>query len=115
MKGSWLIVIRNSLYGNSSVPAGLDMALAAAAFDQSVTVLFESAGLTALAAGDSGPIERKNTGRMVGALALYGVERILALAESPEAEKLCKTPGVTLVDRALRDALFQTHDMITVF
>ncbi len=80
---SLLIVVRRSPYGSSLARASLDVALAAAAFEQPVSLLFMGDGVLQLIAGqESQAIGVKNIGRLLASLPLYDIERVYVDAEA---------------------------------
>tara|TARA_R110002049_G_scaffold83933_12_gene213633 strand:- start:7738 stop:8109 length:372 start_codon:yes stop_codon:yes gene_type:complete len=88
-KRSVLVVMRHSPYGSSVAKAAVDVALAAAAFDQPVDVLFSGDGvLQLLPDQDSGPLGKKNIGRQLASLPLYDISRVYVDGEAASAYKL---------------------------
>ncbi len=78
-----LIIIDQSPYGNWSGRESLDMAFSLAAFDQPVTILFTGPGVNWLREGQSADtIAQKNVDRNLKAAAIFGVEALMADAES---------------------------------
>lgn len=78
-----LVVVRHSPYGSSLARASLDVALAAAAFEQPVKLLFMGNGvLQLLPEQDSQAIGQKNIGRLLSSLPLYDIEIVYADAEA---------------------------------
>jgi tRNA 2-thiouridine synthesizing protein C len=74
---SQLIVIRRTPYGNSLARASLDAALAAAVFDQAVTLLFLGEGvLQLLPAQDSTAVGARNVAKLLDSLPLYDIETV---------------------------------------
>jgi tRNA 2-thiouridine synthesizing protein C len=74
-----LVVMRHSPYGSSRSRAGLDTALAAAAFDQPVELLFMGEGvLQLLPAQQSAGAGLKSTAKQLASLPLCDVERVFA-------------------------------------
>ena len=74
---SQLVVIRQTPYGSSLARASLDVALAAAAFDQAVALLFLGEGvLQLLPDQDSTAIDKKNIAKLIASLPLYDIESI---------------------------------------
>lgn len=72
-----LIVIRHSPYGSSLAKASLDVALANAAFDQAVDLLFIGDGvLQLLPEQDSRMLGIKNVGRQLASLPMYDINRV---------------------------------------
>ena len=82
-KKSLLIVVRHSPYGSSLARASLDVALATAAFEQPVSLLFMGDGvLQLMAEQDSQAIGVKNIGRLLASLPLYDIESVYVDAEA---------------------------------
>jgi len=72
-----LIVCRSTPYGSSNAKEALDLVLAAATFDQSVTLLFSGDGCYQLIGKhQSERIHSKSMERMMSALPVYGVDNI---------------------------------------
>lgn len=78
-----LVIVRHSPYGSSLGRASLDTALAAAAFDQPVSLLFMGDGVLQLRADqDSQAIGVKNIGRLLASLPMYEIEQVYVDAEA---------------------------------
>jgi tRNA 2-thiouridine synthesizing protein C len=95
---SLLIVVRHSPYGSSLAKASLDTALAAAAFDQPVSLLFMGDGVLQLCADqDSQAIGVKNIGRLLASLPMYDIERVYVDGQAAERYDidLANTPVAT--------------------
>ena len=74
-----LVVIRHSPYGSSLARASLDTALAAAAFDVPVTLLFIGDGVLQLVPEqDSQAVGAKNIGRLLSSMPMYDIETVYA-------------------------------------
>lgn len=74
-KKSLLLLMRHAPYGSSLARTGIDMALAAAAFEQNVSVLFTGDGiLQLLPEQDAQLVGAKNLGRIIASMPLYGIE-----------------------------------------
>lgn len=72
-----LLMIRHSPYGSGLARASLDVALAAAAFEQPVSLLFMGEGvLQLLPDQDSTQIGRKNLSRALTSLPLYDIDSV---------------------------------------
>ncbi len=72
-----LVVIRHTPYGSGIARASLDAALAAAAFEQPIQVLFLGDGvLQLLPDQDSSAIGVRNIGRLLGSFPLYDIEHV---------------------------------------
>ena len=72
---SLLLVFRHAPYGNSLARAGLDVALAAAAFDQQPAILFMDEGVWQLLPGqDSRVTPGKNIRKLLDSFPLYDID-----------------------------------------
>jgi len=98
---SLLITVRRPPYGSSLARASLDVALAAAAFEQPVSLLFMGDGvLQLLPEQDSKAIGRKNIGRLLASLPLYDIEQVYVDAEAAARYRI-DLAGAPLPARAL--------------
>ena len=80
-----LLVIRHTPYGSSLGRASLDAALAMAAFDQPLAVLFLGDGvLHLLPEQDSHAIGVKNIGKLLASMPLYDITAVFAEAAAVE-------------------------------
>lgn len=78
-----LIVLRHSPYGSSLAKAATDVALAMAAFEQRVDLLFAGDGVLQLIRDqDSHSLGKKNIGRQLASLPLYDIERVYVDSEA---------------------------------
>ena len=78
-----LIVIRHSPYGSSLARTGLEAALAAAVFEQPLTVLFLGDGVLHLVAEqDTSAAGMKNSFKLLSSFALYDIDKVHADAEA---------------------------------
>lgn len=74
---SLLLILRRSPYGDGLARAGADLALAAAAFEQNISLLFMDDGLWQLLPGqDSAHTPGKNLARLLDSLPLYDIETL---------------------------------------
>lgn len=118
-KKSQLIVIRHTPYGNSLARASLDSALAAAAFDQPVSVLFLGDGvLQLLPEQDSATIGTRNIARLIASMPLYDIETLYA--DQGALARLAITsddlpPAVEPLDDAAIKRLMAQHDHVLGF
>lgn len=72
-----LLVIRHSPYGSSLARASLDMALAAAAFEQHIDLLFMGDGvLQLLPDQDAAAVGLRNHARTLASLPLYDIDSV---------------------------------------
>lgn len=112
-----LFVFRSSPYGSGRAREGLDAVLAAAIFDQTVSVLFLGDGVFQLCAGQA-PDDIRNQHKMLQSLPLYDVEYLYfsssALAERRINAQDILIPGKPLSDPEIAD-LMATADQILPF
>jgi tRNA 2-thiouridine synthesizing protein C len=96
-----LLVIRHSPYGSSLAKAALDVALAAAAFEQELDLLFMGDGvLQLLPEQDSSGLGKKNIGRQWASLPLYDINTVHVDAEAA-ARYNVDLDNLTVASRAL--------------
>lgn len=109
----FVVVITKGPVGTEAGSLGLDAALAAAAFDQDVTVLFKDEGLLQLIQNqESKLMGNKSTLANFGLMKMYGVTRVWAAQSSAESlqlndAQLAYAPDFvsdTLIDEALQSA-----------
>lgn len=85
----FLVVCRHPPYGESFAREALDVAMAAAAFDQKISMLFLGDGVLQLATAQlPAAIEQKSLEKQLGALALYDIDDIYVDAEACTERKL---------------------------
>jgi tRNA 2-thiouridine synthesizing protein C len=97
-----LLISRKPPYGNALSREAIDIALAATAFDQDISLLFSGDGVwQLLKQQQSHLINNKNHGKALSALTLYGIENIyvdteaLALRNLTENDLLIETKSIT--------------------
>lgn len=111
-----LIVVRHSPYGSSLAKAALDTALATAAFDRPLKVLFMGDGVLQLLPDQKTRRGVKNIARQLASLPLYDIEEIFVDADSIDTYQLdCTTMpvparAVTLDD--MRQMLAQAQHVL---
>lgn len=116
---SFLFVCRKPPYGDSLAREVLDMVLAAAAFEQDVSLFFTDDGVWQLLKGQHGDaVRQKNHGSIVSALPLYEVSALYVDRESMKERGL--TPDdlvlpVELLDPAGYAALARDFDTVMTF
>jgi tRNA 2-thiouridine synthesizing protein C len=114
-----LIVIRHSPYGSSLARASLDVALAAAAFEQPVSLLFAGDGVLQLQPGqDSTELGVKNLGRLLASLPLYDIEYAYADAAAAQRYRLDLAAAplpIRTVDHNAMAELIRSHDHLLGF
>ena len=114
-----LVIIRCPPYGSSLARASLEVALAAAAFDQKVNLLFLGDGVLQLLPGqDSEALGRKNQERTLASLPLYEIEQVYLDAEAAVRYGIdplaAPVPAVILGTEQIRQ-LLRTHDRLLPF
>lgn len=89
IKKKLLIVQTKAPFGSSDIQESLDIVLAAGTFDQDVSLLIEDdACYQLLSAQQPEIINRKNTTKMLNALPIYGIDKILVCTESADLRNL---------------------------
>ena len=78
----WLITLSGGAQSPAALQAGADLALAAGAFGQRVTLVFSGEGLALL---KSKPDHHESLHRLLGSLPYYERDRVYALASHNEA------------------------------
>ncbi|MCB1854817.1 MAG: sulfurtransferase complex subunit TusC [Halieaceae bacterium] len=116
---SALVIIRQPPYSGSLARAGIDTALAHAAFERPLEVLFMGDGVLQLLP-DQAPesLGRKSLARLLASLPLYGIEQVYADAEAATRYRLdlARAPlaVVPLTASAMGD-LLRAHDNLLGF
>ncbi|WP_353978840.1 sulfurtransferase complex subunit TusC [Salinicola endophyticus] len=84
-----LVILRHPPHGSSWLREGVDVALVAAAFGQSVGLLFQGDGVFALVEGQcAGPLGQKGTHAQLAMLEMYDIERLWVSANALRARGL---------------------------
>lgn len=119
IKKRFLIVCRQPPYGASHARDALDVAMASAAFDQDVALLFLGDGVLQLIADQhSDGIGQKAHDKQLSVLPLYDVDMLYVDAEALQARKLTIADlalPVQLVDTATIATLLADHDVLLGF
>jgi tRNA 2-thiouridine synthesizing protein C len=114
MSRSLLVVFRSAPYGDSRGRAGLEIALAFAAFEQPITVLFMGEGvLQLLPEQDTTELGARNLGKTLASLPLYGVETLHVDADSLDSYGIAVDSlpeGCTVIGSEALAALMRQHD-----
>lgn len=114
-----LLLIRHSPYGSSLARASLDVALAAAVFDQAVSLLFAGDGvLQLLPDQDSEAQGVRNLGKLLASLPLYDIEQVYVDAEAAARYQLDLDTApidTKALDRQAMSRLLLTHDHLMGF
>lgn len=118
-KKSFLIVCRRPPYGESFAREALDVALATAAFDQAVAILFlGDAVMQLISPQHSADIGQKAHDKQLSALPLYDVDKLYVDAEALQARQLEVADlilPVQLLTATEISALFSAHDIVLGF
>lgn len=115
----YLIICRRPPYGESYAREALDAALATAAFDQSIALLFLGDGVVQLLnAHDSAAIGEKSFEKQLSALPLYDINTIFVDANALQQRGLTTAdlslPAQTMSDTQIT-ALLKNHDVVLNF
>ncbi|MCB1695855.1 MAG: sulfurtransferase complex subunit TusC [Halioglobus sp.] len=114
-----LVLIRHSPYGSSLARASVDVALATAAFEQPVNLLFVGDGVLQLLSGqDCEALGVKNLGRLLSSLPLYDIDHVYVDAEAAARYQLDldAAPVAALpLDPGAMAELVSTHDHLLGF
>lgn len=103
-----LFILQRAPYGSSSVRESLEAALAAAAFEQHVQLLFSGDGVFALLAGQQADaVQSKDTSKMLQALHYYDIEDVFVDAFSMEERNLSAAQSAIPVTTLAGDTLKQ--------
>jgi len=111
-----LVVCRTPPYGSSRTRDAIDTAMAFAAFEQSLTLLFLGEGVLALLAHQDPARElARNLAKLLATLPDYGIGTLYADATAVQSCGLAATqliPGVVQVSSPEIAALFAEHEHI---
>lgn len=112
-KKSLVIVFTKPPSASSANQEALDLALAAASFDQDVKLVFEGDGIYQLAnSQEPGLVGRKNLSKMMKALPLYGIDK-LYLFSMPDLHRRDMPENATLLDNSgYRTLLSESNTVI---
>lgn len=115
----FLIVCRHPPYGSSQARDALDVAMATAAFDQQVAMLFLGDGvLQLLNTQDGAAIEQKSHDKQLGALPLYDIDSLYVDAHSLRLHGLDSDdlvlPAQLVTDEEI-SSLFSSHPVVLGF
>lgn len=107
---SVVIVVRHSPYGSGLARSAVDTALAAAAFEQAVSVLFMGAGvLNLIPDQEARAVGSRNIGRLLASLPMYDIDTLYvdarAMARHGVKERLLPQQARILQPAELRGLL----------
>ncbi len=116
MSRSLLVTLTTSPYASSRARAGLDLALASAAFDKPVSLLFlGSAVLQLLDGQDTEALGLRNQRKTLDSAALYGIDAIYADAKALAQLGITQQElpdGCQTADAAQIRKLLNTYDQL---
>jgi tRNA 2-thiouridine synthesizing protein C len=114
-----LLIFRHGPYGYPGSRGGYDLALAAAAFEQPVSILFIDDGVWHLLPGQSADrIDRKSIEKTLASLSLYDIDRLYVDAASLHSRGLAPgdlVAGLSAIDGEQARSLVDGHPRILVF
>ncbi len=117
-KKKLLIVQSKAPFASSSIQESLDIVLAAGTFDQDVSLLIEEdACYQLLNAQQPQVIDRKNTTKMLKALPIYGIDKILVCTDSARARGLILTNNdlFKLIEKEEIKTIYKESDTVIRF
>ncbi len=117
-KKSMLVLIRRAPYSSSLARASVDLALAAAAFEQQVDLLFQGDGVLQLLPNQQSELlGLKSIGKVLGSLPLYGIEQVYVDARSLSRYGLAGenfvVPVIPLEDEAMSELLARSDHLVS--
>jgi tRNA 2-thiouridine synthesizing protein C len=114
-----VLLTRRSPYGGAGAREAIDTALAAAAFDLPVTVVFDGDGVWQLVRGQApGAIEEKSVGANLEALPMFEVEDVRVTRRALAARGIDASElvlPVEVIDDAAMAALLASADQVLAF
>jgi tRNA 2-thiouridine synthesizing protein C len=120
MRKKILLVSRHAPYGTTTAREALDSALAAAVYDQDISLLFIDDGVFQLLKSQSGrEIAQKSLDAIISALPYYDIENIYIHTESLAQRHIVAedivVANVILLDNTAAAKLFEQQDHILSF
>jgi tRNA 2-thiouridine synthesizing protein C len=116
---SLLVLFRHAPYGSGQARGGYDLALASAAFEQPVSLLFMDDGVWHLLADQAAArIDKKSIESTLASLPLYDIETLYAEASSLESRGLATgdlAGNVAPLDADQVRELLDSHDQVVMF
>lgn len=115
-----LVVSRHAPYGKSSARDALDCVLAAAVYDQAISLLFMNDGIFQLLPNQNGQnIAQKNVDSIISALQFYDIEHVYVHQESLEQRQIAVDElaigNIKVLTNTQVAALFNEQDHILSF
>lgn len=112
-KKSLVIVFTKPPSASSANQEALDLALAAASFDQDVKLVFEGDAIYQLAnSQEPGLVGRKNLSKMMKALPLYGIDKLYIFSISDSGEQELPENATVLDDHEYQVLLTESDTVI---
>lgn len=120
MQRKILLISRHAPYGSSTAREALDAALAAAVYEQELSLLFMDDGVFQLLENQQAlNIDQKNLSSILGALPFYDIEKIYIHQESLEQRQIEKEDllmeSATILTNEQTAALLSHQDHILSF
>jgi tRNA 2-thiouridine synthesizing protein C len=116
VKKKILIVCRTAPYGSSLAREAIDTALAAAVFEQALSVLFMDDGVYQLTTEQhSTELGQKNHQKLLDSLAMYDIEELFADNYSLKKRRLTQLElraGLTRLDKSEVSQFIESHNLI---
>lgn len=114
-----LIICRSAPYSSARAREALDVALVGATYDQTIHLLYMADGVLQLLTNQqAAAISQKNTGAMLSALELYGIDRVYVQASALQQRGLGAAELILAAD-VLDDSaiarLIRQHDCVLSF
>ncbi len=114
-----LLIVRHSPYGSGLARASLDLALAAAAFDQDLNLLFMDDGVWQLLPGqNTTELGYKSVQKTLASMPLYDIDRFYVEASSLCSRQLLVeqlSGQIELIETAAIGQFIASHDQIVSF
>lgn len=85
-----VFIFRSPPYSTPTAAEGIDALLAAAIFDQKISVIFMGDGVFQLNSGQA-PVDRRNQTKMLQSLAMYDIDQVFVQASALEDRGMSST------------------------
>ena len=117
-KKTLTVIITHAPYQGSLARSGLDAALAAAAFDQPVQLVFSGHGVYNLLEQDTEAAGTRNISKLIASLPLYDIEPLYVEAAALSQLGIATTAlpaGIQVIDKCAISALIDHSDHVVNF
>lgn len=117
-KKTLTVIITHAPYQGTLARSGLDAALAAAAFDQPVQLIFSGHGIYNLLEQDTEAAGTRNISKLIASLPLYDIEPLYIEAAALAQLSIATTAlpaHIQLVDKSAISALIDRSDHVVNF